>query len=106
MHAVTRYIIRVRDGNGDLVGYATEIGADGMLDMQGLECLQYTLLRRVFPRQEVREAIDAAREAGAIVDFVAVTQAVAGPDPVVVGCLAASIILNLAAIVLRIVLPG
>lgn len=106
MHAVTRYIIRVRDGNGDLVGYATEIGADGTLGMQGLECLQYTLLRRVFPRREVREAINAAREAGAIVDFVEVTQAVAGPDPVVVGCLAASIILNLAAIVLRIVLPG
>ena len=109
MHAVTRYIIRVRDGNGDLVGYATEIGADGTLGtlgMQGFECLQYTLLRRVFPRREVREAINAAREAGAIVDFVEVTQAVAGPDPVVVGCLAASIILNLAAIVLRIVLPG
>ena len=31
MHAVTRYIIRVRDGNGDLVGYATEIGAAGTL---------------------------------------------------------------------------
>lgn len=100
MHDATRYAIRVCGRDGSLIGYVAPRGPGTATLCKGPYC--YTLWRRVFPERRTRDLTARLRKEGKRVDFVTVSCFVPGPNPLVI----VSLIVSLAAIALRLLVPG